>query len=230
MFAILSSKISEKFYEKTKINVLSLPPYDRLDEPVSTHADMLISVIENTLFTYEDYYFENEKMFEKLGSYYKVVKVKHKCAKKYPEDIGLNVLVVDKKIFANLKNTAKEIIDFANENGYRLINVNQGYAACSTLALNGGAITSDISTHNALLKEGINSLLISTNGINLPGYNCGFFGGATGVYDDKIYVFGSLKSLPDNEKIFNFISELNYKVVEILPEEVYDFGGIKPIS
>ena len=229
MLAILSSEISEIFYEKTKIEVLPLPFYEKLDTPVATHADMLISVIENTLFTYEDYYLKNKKIFKKIEDYYKVVKVKHKCQNKYPGDIGLNVLVIGKKIFANLKNTAHEILDFAKKNGYELINVNQGYAACSTLVLNGGAITSDISIYNALLKEGIKSLLVSTSNINLPGYNCGFIGGATGTFGNKVYLFGSLTRLIDNEKISSFLSDLNYEIIEILPEEVYDFGGIKII-
>lgn len=228
MLAALSKQIANEFAEKTGIESLSLEEYSRLDTPVSSHADMLICKIENTVFCYEDYYLDNKSLFEKIENNYKVVKVSKKCSKDYPNDIGLNALVIGKTVFSRLDFCAKEILDYARENGYKLINVNQGYSACSTLVLNQrSAITSDISIYNALINEGFDALLIVSKGIELKGYNCGFIGGAGGVYNNTAYFFGDISLHQDFSKISSFLKEYNCKIVSILSGGVYDFGGIK---
>ena len=167
MIALLSTQVANEFAKKTGIEVLALKEYSRLDTPVSSHADMLICKIENTVFCYEDYYLENRSIFEKIENNYKVVKVSKNCSRKYPNDVGLNALVIGKKIFSRLDSTAKEIVDYAEENGYKLVNVNQGYSACSTLVLNeGSAITTDISIYKALINEGCSALLVTSESLN----------------------------------------------------------------
>ena len=84
-----------------------------------------------------------------------------------------------------------------------------------------------IGIHNALTKNGISSLYVTTSSITLDGYNCGFIGGAGGVYDSKAYFFGDIKNHVDYAKIENFLSEQNCAVFPILGGGVYDFGGIK---
>ena len=117
--------------------VKTLMPYSRLDNPVSSHADMLINIIEDRIFCYEDYYLENKSVFKRAEDIgYSIVKCTPPASSSYPEDIGLNTLVIGKKIFGNVKHLSKELVFFANENGYELINVKQGYTACSTLVLN----------------------------------------------------------------------------------------------
>lgn len=228
MLAVLSKQIASDFTSKTGINALALEEYSKLDTPVSSHADMLVCKIENTVFLYEDYYLENKAIFEKIENNYKVVKVKKKCSKDYPNDIGLNVLIIGKTIFCRLDSCAKEILVYAKENGYKLINVNQGYSACSTLVINEkSAITSDTGIYNALINEGFNALLVSTNGIELKGYNCGFIGGTGGAFDNTLYFFGDISIHKDYHKISSFLEENKCKIVSILSGGVYDFGGIK---
>lgn len=228
MIALLSTQVANEFAKKTGIEVLALKEYRRLDTPVSSHVDMLICKIENTVFCYEDYYLENRSMFEKIENNYKVVKVSKKCSRKYPNDIGLNALVIGKKIFSRLDSTAKEIVDYAEENGYKLVNVNQGYSACSTLVLNeGSAITTDISIYKALINEGCSALLVTSEGIELKGYNCGFIGGAGGVYNNTAYFFGDISLHCDYSRILSFLEENNCQIKSILSGGVYDFGGIK---
>ena len=227
MVAVLSSQVSKSFFEKTNINTLSLKPYSLLDTPVSSHADMLLCVIENTVFTYNDYYYNNVELFEKIEEKYNVIKV-FGCEREYPGDVKLNVLVMGKTIVGRLSSVAEEIVDFARQNGYTLVDVKQGYAACSTLVINkNAAITSDFGIHNALIKNGIKSLFVSTSSITLDGYNCGFIGGSGGVSHGVAYFFGDIKNHVDFEKISEFLKEQNCTVFSILGGGVYDFGGIK---
>ncbi len=228
MVAILSSQVANEFYNKTNIDVISLPPYDKLDTPVSTHADMLVSIIDDNIFVYNEYYEANKSLFSSLDEKYKIVKVKKACDKKYPNDIALNVLIIGNKIFCNIKNTAKEILEYAEKNGYELINISQGYSACSTLVIGDkSAITADKGVYKALLKENIKTLLITNDTIKLQGYNCGFIGGCGGAYNKKVIFFGEIENHPDFDKINDFLSGENCTYISVSNGDVYDFGGIK---
>ncbi len=228
MIAMLSYEIAEKFTSETGIKSIALPSYDRLDMPVCSHADMLICKIDNKIFCYNDYYFNNKGVFSSLENKYEIVRVQKPCMKKYPEDIALNVLVIGKRLFCNEKHTASEIKEYAKENGYKIINVSQGYSACSTLVIDDShAITADKGIYKALLNEKIDTLLISNDKITLNGYNCGFVGGSGGVFNKTAYFFGDISTLDDFEKIKAFLEGNNCNIFCISLTDVYDFGGIK---
>lgn len=227
MLAIVSSLVSERFYEKTNIESVPLLPYERLDTPVCTHPDMLICKIENTVFTYSDYYYNNVELFSKIKEKYTLTLVDG-CEREYPNDIKLNVLVIGKRIFARLDSTSCELLDFARSSGYSLYNVKQGYSACSTLVINeNSAITSDIGIYNALINANIDALFVTTESIKLDGYSCGFIGGAGGAIGNTVYFFGDIKMHPDYEKIDTFLKKQKFDYFSILGGGVYDFGGIK---
>ena len=65
MLAFVSCDIAEQFEKITGVEALPLMPYSRLDNPVSSHADMLINIIEDRIFCYEDYYLENKSVFKR---------------------------------------------------------------------------------------------------------------------------------------------------------------------
>ncbi len=227
MIAVLSSLIAEEFSRKTNMDTIALSPYEALDAPVGSHADMLICRIEDTVFTYKGYYNNNTELFSKIKEKYKLVLIDG-CKREYPHDIKLNVLTVGKNLFGRLDSVAREVLDCAKENGYTLINVKQGYSACSSLVVNENAvITSDIGIYNALVEENIKALLVSTHSISLQGYNCGFIGGAGGVLDNVAYFFGDIREHDDCDKILAFLKSEKCDVFSISGGGVYDFGGIK---
>lgn len=231
MLAILSSEIAQEFSKKTGLNVLPLQPFEKLDTPVKSHADMLICIINDHIFCYREYYEKNKSLFDEISKDFTIVKVDKACQKEYPNDIGLNCLVIGKLLVSKNDATAKEILDFAIENGYKILNVKQGYTACSTLVINDlSAITTDKGIYEALIQEGKRALLVSTNGIKLNGYNCGFIGGAGVIIENSAYFFGDIKLHPDYTKILEFLSLENCKVESILCGGVCDFGGVKLIN
>ena len=228
MKALINEKISKEFETKTGISVFPLTSYSKLDTPVSSHADMLFCILDKTIFCYEDYVMDNGIFNLLNGSGYDVVFVSNVCKREYPYDISLNVLVIGKFLFCNVKYTAKEILEYAEKNGYSVINVRQGYAACSTLVIDDyNAITTDLSVYKALTKTGKNALLIDNSEIELKGYNCGFIGGSTCIIGNNICFFGDPSTLTDFEKIDVFIRNLNFNILPILQGGVCDFGGVK---
>ena len=229
---ILSSQIADAFSKATGESVLPLKPYEKLDLPVNSHSDMLLFVIDKTVFCYKEYYEQNKETFFEIESFgYDIIKIEKECQKKYPSDISLNVLKVGKYLLGNKYNIAPEIITYAENNCYEIIDVKQGYSACSTLVLDdNNVITSDKSIEKAIKSLNKSVLIISNEEIHLEGYNCGFIGGATAVVDDTVYFFGEPNTLNDYNKIKEKISSLNMKIKSILTGRVFDFGGAKVLN
>jgi len=230
MKALINYEIADAFYNATGLDVIPLKPYSKLDLPVSAHADMLFCLLDKTIFCYEDYVKENNIYNTLKDSGLNVIFVSNECKKNYPYDISLNVLVMGKTLFCNIKHTAVEIVDYANNNGYKIVNIKQGYSACSTLVVDeNNAITSDTGVASAIEKEGKKALLVDNSDIILKGYNCGFIGGASGVHGKKICIFGEPDYLSCKNKIEEIINDCNKTIFSILAGRVYDFGGFKII-
>lgn len=231
MIIVVSYRAYEMLQNSIELKVVPLMPYDKLDLPVSSHADMLLCVIDKTVFCYEEYYKNNISLFniiEQMG--YDVIRVKHQCNKKYPHDIGLNALVIGKKIFCKADYAAKEIIEYGKNNGYKIIRVKQGYAACSCLVVNENTvITSDMGMKKALEKEGIKVYIISNDKIILDGYNCGFVGGSGFIWDNKAYFFGQFYNIikENHKEILEFFQKNNIEIYSVSDECLEDFGGAK---
>lgn len=227
MIALISNKIAEKFKNATGIKTLGLKPYGKLDKPVNSHADMLICLIDKTIFCYSDYYDQNIDLFSHIKGH-TIIKSTHQCKANYPYDIGLNVLVIGNRIFCKRNYVASEILEYANNNKYKIVDVKQGYSCCSTLVVDeNSAITSDKRMYDVLTKEGIDTLLISTNDIKLEGYNCGFVGGCGCFLGKTAYFFGSVEKLREKNEIEQWLKNKNCEIASIFQGDVSDFGGVK---
>ena len=224
VFIIANHKIADILSKTINIEAIALPPYSKLDTPVNAHADMLVSVLEDKIFMYKDYYLKNREALNKIDKN-KLTLTEHNCSKEYPGDVALNALIIGKKMFCNIKHIAKELLDYATICNYKIIDVKQGYSCCSTLAIDENhAITSDKGMYNALKKENVETLLIDNENITLDGYNCGFIGGSGGIISNKVLFFGDIRTLDDYAKIKDFIGNLNKDILTIFPGGVSDFG------
>ena len=228
MKVLINESIAKAFSSFTNLECVALPPYKRLSAPVACHADMLFCVIDDTMFCYEDYVKESGLLNELEKSGKRIVYVSNVCEGKYPSDIGLNVLIMGKTLFCNVAHTSKEILEYAKMREYEVINVKQGYSACSTLVIDeNNAVTADMGMYKKINECGKKALLISNEGILLDGYNCGFVGGASSVIDKNIYFFGDINTLGDHDKIKHFVECCGGTIFSISSGRVYDFGGIK---
>lgn len=231
MKILANFQISDSLAKTTGLDVIPLYPYKRLDEPVSAHADMLFAIIKDTIFCYKDYLDDYPILKEAIASSnYRLSYADIACAREYPQDIGLNVLVMGNHIFCNQEFTAGNLLEYAKGLNYKIVNVKQGYSACSTLVLNDNtAITTDVGIKKAIEGVGKKALLIPSDDIHLPPYSCGFIGGASGKIGNAVYVFGNLDTLKHADEIRAMIQASGCTPFEIPLGRVYDFGGIKVI-
>lgn len=223
MLAYLSEKADNKIIDSLSqkgFEVILLPPFSSLSNPVSTHADMLLLSVDRYLFVHQDYDIAT-KGFDK------VIKIDEPMSSKYPNDILLNIAIVGKNVFANTKYASATILKYLEQNGYSIHHVSQGYAHCSTCIVNDNAIiTADKGIALTAQNIGIDVLLIDEGHISLPPYDYGFIGGSCGLHGDSIYFCGSLNYHPNGEDIRAFCKSYGKQIVELLDAPIIDIGGI----
>ena len=216
-----------KEVEKLGHTVISSDMVDIFPIPEQKHADMQILPIKNDIFLLN----ECTVLAEKLSKE-RLIFCNKKAGKKYPENILLNFLYLNNTLYGKLSAIDENLLDYCKENNIKTVNINQGYARCSTLVLNEKAlITSDLSIEKALKKDGVEVLLISSGNIILDGYDYGFIGGASGKIDENTVVFlGNITNHPDYRRIENFCENHNTSIKIICKDmPLTDIGGIVKI-
>lgn len=190
-------------------------PIDNVQEPLRCHPDMLHCRLDrDTVFTGDT----------------------ARLSPAYPGDIIYNACSTGKFFVHNLKYTAPELLDKVEELGLIRVNVSQGYAKCSTCVVGEDAIiTYDRGIAKAADAAGMDVLAIEPGHVELPGYDTGFIGGASGLVTDlrtpapspQILVFnGDLSAHPDYRAITDFASEHGVGVKFFADWKLTDIGSI----
>ena len=223
MFAYLNQNADKRIFDalsKDGHKVIPLAPFSALDHPVSSHADMLLCAVDDTVFVHKDYPCE-------IKGFDNVIKVDEEISSKYPYDVLLNICTVGKNAFCNTKFASKTVLEHLKSNGYSIHHVSQGYAHCSTMTVSENAIiTADTGIAKEAQKASLDVLVISSGYISLLPYEYGFIGGSCALCEDKIYICGSLRYHPEGERILKFCQERGRKVIELFDAPLTDIGGI----
>ena len=208
--------------ETHDIDVLTVRENAMLPIPTARHADMLcFSCGDGKGFTYDALLCEELK---RRGYDFSIPTVPLGAA--YPNDIRLNCLLIGKWLIANVPHIAPEIKEWARGNGVDIVSVRQGYARCSTLAVNGNAaITADKGIADTLRSRGIDVLQIEPGHIRLDGYEYGFIGGASAVLGDMVLFFGDPLSHPCGADIVRFIEAHGSRIETTGAHELRDLGS-----
>ena len=168
--------------------------------------------------------------------------------KEYPLDIPYNVGVVGNNAIHNFKYTDSIVKFYLERHGYNLINVEQGYANCSTCTLDDNScITSDIGIAKALIDAGIDTLFVTEPDIKLKKRTNtifkdesrmsfensdmqGFIGGAMTRLGDTVIIFGDIENLVNGNKIKRFVEKKGLKLHYFEGLDVVDYGGVLEVN
>lgn len=233
--AIVDSRISPEEERRLLIlgyRVLTLPPFSRLSSAVASHVDMLLTKIGDDYISYADYCEEASYIFSDLslmlkGSGARFTFTADEVAPDYPRDVGLNALRMGNKLFCRVASASETLLATAKKYALEIVDVKQGYPACTVLKLNdGAAITADRGMAAILEKHGIRVTLIEQGEISLPPHEYGFIGGAGEVDGDKLYFFGNPKTHRDGDKIISAAEAEGLTVVPLSGATLSDRGGI----
>lgn len=164
--------------------------------------------------------------------------------REYPLDVPYNVCVVGNNAVHNFKYTDGIVKFYLERHGYNLIDVEQGYANCSTCVVdNNSCITSDIGVAKALMDAGVDTLYAYEPDIKLKkrlsdifkdesrmsfvdSKMQGFIGGAMARIGDTVVLFGDVQNLVNGTKIQRFVEKKGLKFHHFEGLDVVDYGGI----
>ncbi len=213
-------------------HVVFLPPDPTIAEPVAYHPDMLFAVVGDVLVTHAMYYEGAQAAVDEicaLGGF--TLRLSHMArGRAYPADVGFNALVYGKYLVANVKHLSLEVLALSDDEGMETIHVKQGYSACTVLAVPevNLAATADAGAAKALAGVGVDVVGIPTDvGIALPGYDCGFIGGCTGVWGGTVFFSGDPKLHCGLAVLLNSLTERGVETVVLSKNRLTDRGGVR---
>ena len=204
---------------------------DKLPLPVNGHPDLMYHKISDEFaciapncFAYLINEFAKNKKLLK-GKVF--VKGKSSLGEIYPEDISYNILRIGNFAFGKISSIDICLRRALEDEGVELIDIKQGYAKCSVAVTSkNSAITSDIGILKVLEKRGISVLFLEPGGIDLPGYDYGFIGGASGLINDKFLLTGKFARVGCNEKIESFVKDNGSRLIFLSDRKIIDLGSV----
>ena len=232
---IIDSRMSDKCKRRLEalgFYLLELPACPLLPEAIKSHPDTLICRIGDELVTTADYCDSAAHIFSDLRDHHPNIKVSFTSdtlGASYPNDCALNALSLGRDLYVKRDSASAALLERAENLGYNIIPVKQGYVACTTLAGDGSykfAVTADAGTARVLSANGVKVTVISQGSISLPPYEYGFIGGACGVFRDKIYFAGDIATHPDGEAIISAASDAGFECIMLSDEPLSDVGGM----
>ncbi|MBN2175277.1 MAG: hypothetical protein JW731_14175 [Bacteroidales bacterium] len=144
---------------------------------------------------------------------------------KYPATAAYNVVSTEKYLFHNFRYTDSKINGLAGD--LDLIHLNQGYCRCNLLPLkNDHYITSDEGIGRVLEYYKLDVLFVDPKDILLPGTKHGFFSGCCGVWENKVFIIGSLDHFGDGRKVLEYLTLHNYEIIELYDGPLFDGGSL----
>ena len=150
---------------------------------------------------------------------------------RYPEDVHLGILLLNRCGFGFLEAAAPEILVSLLLDNWELVFSRQGYARCSVCVVGERlAITADRGLARLLEEKGIECLLVEPGDILLEGYDTGFLGGCCGLLAPDLLIFtGSLNRYREGEKVRSFLIRHHIRWMELMDGPMMDIGGILPL-
>lgn len=231
MRVLVDQRINENALSSLKslgFEPILMPPSPLLQSGVSSHTDMLIFIGFGGIFCHTSYYEANKALIDEIAENRLEIKVSNEqMSAEYPHDVLFNACILGSRLICNTKTVSRLILDAAEESGYEIIHVPQGYTKCSICPIDGNAaITSDIAISKTLTCLGVDVLTVSEGHISLPPYNYGFIGGASGLLGDKVYFCGDIGRHPDRDMITKFCDKHKKRVISLSIDELQDVGSL----
>lgn len=211
-------------YMKTRGTVILIPRDDRFDSRIGSHADLVLSITDDSIILDENASKNIYSQLDALSVPYVVGN--SRLASAYPEDIAYNAVVTADSLIHRLDYTNSLLLQHSINKGKKLIPVRQGYTKCSTVVVsNESIITSDQGIYEAA-KDFMKVLLIQPGHVQLEGYDFGFLGGSAASFEDAIVFHGDLSKHPDFIRIQAFVEAEQKELIYFKEFPLTDIGSV----
>jgi hypothetical protein len=232
MLIIVNNRISQEAKDKLGLfgELLELKTEGITYNAISGHPDIFMCQSVDKLIVAPN--LPEEYLSKLKNSSASIIIGELPVGKEYPATSRYNAVATPKYLIHNFRHT-----DFTITRTYEdlhPIHVDQGYCRCNLLPLRDDHfITSDAGILKVLQglhpgSEGLHPHLIyvSPDDILLEGFPHGFFGGCCGVWEDKVFINGSLDHFSDGEKVRKYLDSLHYEIIELNDGPLEDIGSI----
>ncbi|MDD4847888.1 MAG: hypothetical protein PHR53_03870 [Bacteroidales bacterium] len=208
--------------EKTG-NVLWIQEEQKVYSAISCHPDIYFCQVHQTMIAAKN---APQNIVETMMKNGCNIELGHlNIGHQYPETARYNSVVTNDLIIRNLKIENSDLEKFYDQR--EIIHVAQGYTRCNLIHLKDNAfLTSDRGIEKELKKRGMDILWVQPEEIILPSVNHGFIGGCCGVFNNTLFLIGSLNFHQQKEEIHSFITKYNMKIKELYQGALWDGGGI----
>ena len=181
-----------------------------VEKRVRHHSDLSVCHIGGERFVTADNAFEY--YVNKLPGA-KIIRGETAIKSPYPYDAAYCAAVFSHFAVANEKLTDRVLLEILKSE-FTFINVKQGYAKCNICPVAENAVmTEDLGIYKKL-SEYMDVLLLDPGKVRLPGYGCGFIGGAAGLIGDKkLYFNGRISDRADYSRIMLFLEKYSVSVL-----------------
>ena len=211
------------------IRTYKLGKSEHLYGELKYHPDMLINNYKTGLWLCEN---DAKYLPKELPADNMFIETNEELGELYPYDCLFNTFRIGNTVFCGKR--ASYGIKFNCEyEGLDICYVPQGYTKCATILVSSEAcITCDKSIYEAMRRLHYDMLLLpDSTGIHLNGFSSGLIGGCAGLIDKNVLAFtGNLQTYKYGDDIIDFCKNHNVDAMSLTNEEMYDYGGIMPIS
>lgn len=225
MLIIIDSRLPEEAIDSLSSigEVFKLQSDNIVYNSIQGHPDIFLLQMEELVIMAPNAPFELKEVFKKHRITF--LKGKDKLGAKFPKTAFYNA-VATKKYLIHKKGLTDSCILHENHKK-QFIDVSQAYTRCNLLHLkNNTFITSDHGIEKSLKQNGINVHYFESDDVKLEGQDHGFIAGAMGVFQDSVFIIGSLSQYKEGEKLKMLIESNNMKIVELYNGPLIDGGGI----
>ena len=140
-----------------------------VDEPLAGHVDIFCAKVKNTLVLAPNTPKYVVEKLEKAGADF--VFGETEVTNKLETLWAYNVLIDSNFCVCNTKFLDIKLQKMLSLQ--KMFHVKQGFSRCSAISVGGAVLTSDVGIYKVLKNNEIQSLLVSQEGIELPGYRNG---------------------------------------------------------
>lgn len=210
------------------VSALWLPDNTRVDGRLAGHADLVLFHAGGRRVVSSGGDILRPQL-EELG--FEVMPSARGLAPRYPADAGLNGCLIGKRFIHNTSVSDGAVLS-ALPPDTELLNVRQGYAKCSVCVVDSQSIiTSDEGIARAAEGAGLQVLRISPGYVELPGFSCGFIGGASFKLAPDLMAFtGRLDRHLDWVKIGEFLYIRGISITFLTDRPAFDIGSAVPLT
>lgn len=142
----------------------------------------------------------------------------------YPESAAYNAFTNARYLLHNTKHTDAAITLHCKE--LEAIHVNQAYTRCNLVEAAGLYITSDKGIEKTLRSYSPDVFFVDPKSILLPGKAHGFFGGCTGIWNDRLLLTGCCSHFQEGPELKAELALRGMEIIELYDGPLFDGGGI----